>query len=334
VCRIEILILNQSSIINHQSICDLLKYSTLITYTITDQHGDFELEGRSQIKEVRVNISFLGYENYTKLVDLSEGEIVLGDIKIALAENTLGEVILKSRAPITVKKDTLEFNVSSFKTKQDANIEDLLKELPGVEVNDAGEITINGKPVDKILVNGKPFFGDDPTIATRNLTKEIVEKIQVVDTKTDDEAFSGDDGDQENKTINLTISEEKNKGVFGRLAAGGGTDERFEYAGIINAFDNDRRISILGGGNNINAPGFNFGEIYKIFGGNSGVSFSDNGSFTVGSRSFGGAQGIVNSRSAGGNYTDVYSKNVDASLDYFYSQIVIQTQILMEITIV
>ena len=277
---------------------ETVRDSTLVTYTITNQNGNFTLEGRSQIKDLRVNISFLGYENYTQKVNVSKENIALGDIEIVPSTNTLDEVVVKSRAPITVKKDTLEFNVASFKTKKDANIEDLLKELPGVEVNDAGEITINGKPVNKILVNGKPFFGDDPTIATRNLTKEIVEKIQVTDTKTEDEAFTGEDGDQENKTINLTISEDKNKGVFGRLSAGGGTDNRFEYAGIVNAFDSDRRISVLGGGNNINITGFSFG---------------------AGQNDFGGGQGITNSRNAGVDYTETYSKNLNASVSYFYS---------------
>ena len=297
---------------------ETVRDSTLVTYTITNQNGNFTLEGRSQIKDLRVNISFLGYENYTQKVNVSKENIALGDIEIVPSTNTLDEVVVKSRAPITVKKDTLEFNVASFKTKKDANIEDLLKELPGVEVNDAGEITINGKPVNKILVNGKPFFGDDPTIATRNLTKEIVEKIQVTDTKTEDEAFTGEDGDQENKTINLTISEDKNKGIFGRVAAGGGTDNRFEYAGIVNAFDNDRRVSVLAGGNNINASGFSFGEITKMFGNATSISVN-NGGFSVDGRSFGGGQGIVNSRNGGANYTDVYSKQVDASVDYFYS---------------
>ena len=116
----------------------------------------------------------------------------------------------------------MEFNVKSFKTKKDANVEDLLKQLPGVEVDEEGKITVNGKPVNKILVNGKPFFGDDPTITTRNLSKEIIEKVQVTDTKTKSQAFTGEDGDAENKTINLTIKEENNKGYFGRLAAGKG----------------------------------------------------------------------------------------------------------------
>ncbi len=298
---------------------ETVKDTTLITYTITDAKGAFSLEGKTNYKKVSVNISFVGYENYRQVIDLTEPIIDLGDISLDLNVATLDEVVVKSRAPITVKKDTLEFNVKSFKTKKDANIEDLLKELPGVEVDEDGKITVNGKEVNKILVNGKPFFGNDPTIATRNLTKEIVEKIQVTDTKTDDEAFAGEEGDKENKTINLTISEENNKGVFGRVAAGGGTNERFEFAGIVNVFDNDRRISILGGGNNLNSPGFSFGEIQKFFGRRNSVFFNGNDPFGIDGRNFGGGQGIVNSRNAGANYADVIGEKVDVSADYFYS---------------
>ena len=295
------------------------KDSTLLTYTISNKSGVFALEGRSQEKNARINVSFVGYASYSTPVDLSKSPINLGDIFLDYEVATLGEVVIKSRAPVTIKKDTLEFNVSSFKTKKDATIEDLLKELPGVEVDEDGKILVNGKEVNKILVNGKPFFGDDPTIATRNLTKEIIEKIQVTDTKTDDEAFAGEQGDQENKTINLTIKEENNKGVFGRIAGGGGTDERFEYAGIVNWFDNDRRVSVLGGGNNINAPGFTFGEISKAFGQGSSVSVSSGGGFSIDGRSFGFGSGIINSRSAGANYADELTKGVDISTDYFYS---------------
>ncbi|MFT5890441.1 MAG: hypothetical protein ACI9Y7_000533 [Dokdonia sp.] len=298
---------------------ETVKDTTLITYTITNAKGMFALEGKANQKEVFVNISFVGYENYRKIIDLTNPKVDLGDISLDFNIATLDEVVVKSRAPITIKKDTLEFNVKSFKTKKDANIEDLLKELPGVEVDEDGKITVNGKEVNKILVNGKPFFGDDPTIATRNLTKEIVEKIQVTDTKTDDEAFAGEEGDKEKKTINLTIAEENNKGVFGRVAGGVGTDERFEFAGIVNVFDNDRRVSVLGGGNNLNSPGFSFGEIRKFFGGGGSLSFNSNGSFGVNGRNFGSGQGIVNSRNAGANYADVIGEKIDISADYFYS---------------
>src|SRR5690554_2849009 len=297
---------------------ETLRDSTLITYTISDRNGQFVLEGTSSVKNARVNISFVGYENFQREIELGPNTD-LGNIPLSFSVSSLDEVLIKSRAPVTIKKDTLEFNVASFKTKKDATIEDLLKELPGVEVDLDGNIKVNGKDVSNVLVNGKPFFGDDPTIATRNLTKEIIEKVQVVDTETKAEAFAGEEGDRESKTINLTIKEENNKGVFGRIAAGGGTDERFEYAGLFNYFDNDRRLSVLGGGNNINSPGFSFGEIREMFGNARSMSRSSSGGFTVGDRSFGSGEGIVNSRIAGASYADVIKKNTDVTADYFYS---------------
>ncbi|MGK0386026.1 MAG: hypothetical protein ACI849_000633, partial [Patiriisocius sp.] len=297
------------------------KDSTLITYTITNRKGGFELIGDTGVSNVNVNISFIGYAAYKQSISLATGRTIkLDTIRLAQAVESLDGITIKgARAPITIKQDTLEFNVASFKTKKDASVEDLLKKLPGVAVDAEGNITVNGKPVNKVLVNGKPFFGDDPTIATRNLTKEIVEKIQVTDTKTDSEAFTGEAGDDENKTINITIDEEKNQGIFGRVAAGGGTDERFEFAGLVNYFDNDLRISVLGGGNNTNSPGFSFGELNKMFGGARYVSVSDGGAINFGGRNFGGGQGITNSRVGGANFANNFTENTEITADYFYS---------------
>ena len=294
------------------------KDSSLVTYTISDKNGKFSLEEKTYDKILNLTISYVGFQAHTKTILIDKETIDLGTIELKTA-NLLDEVVIKSRAPITIKKDTLEFNVSSFKTKKDANVEDLLKELPGVEVDDDGKIKVNGKEVNKILVNGKPFFGDDPTITTRNLTKEIIEKVQITDTKSKAEGFTGEQGDSDNKTINLTIKEENNKGVFGRVAAGAGTDKRYEFAGMVNVFDNDQRISVLAGGNNINSAGFSFGEIRKMFGGANSMTWNSNGSFTIDGRSFGGGEGITRSNNAGVNYADVLRKGLDISADYFYS---------------
>lgn len=296
-----------------------VKDSSLVSYTISDKDGKFLLEEKTSAQSLNLFISYVGYKTHIQNVKLTSSDIDLGSINLETDTNALDEVIIKSRAPVTIKKDTLEFNVKSFKTKKDASVEDLLKELPGVEVDDEGKILVNGKEVNKILVNGKPFFGDDPTITTRNLTKDIIEKVQITDTKTKSEAFSGEEGDQDNKTINLTIKEENNKGVFGRVAAGVGTDERYEFAGMFNYFDNDQRLSVLAGGNNTNSPGFSFGEIRKMFGGGYSMSMSNNGSFTIDGRSFGGGQGITVSRNIGANYADELGKKVDLSVDYFHS---------------
>ncbi|MBC2844759.1 outer membrane beta-barrel protein [Winogradskyella flava] len=294
------------------------KDSSVVSYTISDKEGKFQLKGTTYDDSLNFYVSFVGYATYLKKLNIDREKIYLKTVLMQV-DNKLDEVLVKSTAPITIKKDTLEFNVKSFKTKKDATVEDLLKVLPGVEVDDEGNITVNGKSVNKILVNGKPFFGNDPTITTKNLTKDIIEKIQVVDTKTNAEAFTGEEGDKENKTINLTIKEENNRGVFGRVAAGAGTDKRYEFAGMINFFDNERRISVLAGGNNTNSPGFSFGEISKMFGRGGGISFNSNGSFAVGGRSFGGGQGITTSQNVGVNYADQIGNNTEISSDYFYA---------------
>lgn len=284
------------------------KDSTVVSYTITDEKGAFFLEGKTKDKELNFNITYIGFKSLRKSLDLTKGGIIdMKEILLKPDANELNEVVIRLTPPIVVKKDTLEFNVRSFKTKKDANVEDLIKVLPGAEVDAEGNITVNGKPVNKVLINGKPFFGSDPTIATRNFPKDIIEKVQVLDSKTKSQAFTGEDSDGENKTINLVIKKENNKGVFGRAAAGIGTNGKYEYAGMYNHFDNDQKISVLLGGNNVNSPGFSFGEIREMFIGGDG------------NRAFSGGQGIVTSDNAGLNYADNYGKNVEFSSNYFYA---------------
>ncbi|WBX71637.1 outer membrane beta-barrel protein [Tenacibaculum retecalamus] len=296
-----------------------IKDSTVVSYTISNDKGLFSLEGKSFHKDLKLFVSYIGKDSYAKAISLGEKTTFnLGIINLKEESNLLNEVVITSRAPITIKKDTLEFNVKSFKTKKDANVEDLLKKLPGVEVDEAGKITVNGKEVNKILVNGKPFFGNDPSITTKNLTKEIIEKVQITDTKSKSEAFAGEKGDANNKTINLTIKKENNKGWFGRVSAGAGTDKRYEGATMVNRFNNDQRFSVLASTNNINSPGFSFGEIQKMFGGGNNW-IGGNGSFSINGRRFGGGSGIVKSKTAGATYADQYGKGLDVNANYFYS---------------
>ncbi|MEH6407105.1 MAG: outer membrane beta-barrel protein, partial [Leeuwenhoekiella sp.] len=214
-----------------------------------------------------------------------------------------------------IKKDTLEFNAASFQTRPDANLEDLLKKLPGAEVDSDGNITVNGKPVSRILVNGKEFFGDDPQIATKNLPKEIINKIQVTDTKTKSEEFTGKAGDPDDKTINITIKEDKNKGYFARATAGGGTDDRYELSAIGNIFKDDMRLSVLASSNNINSTGFDFDDVYGMMG--------RNGADAV----YGGNRGgITKSETAGFNFTDEWQKKYELNTDYFFGRNDTQTR--------
>lgn len=287
------------------------KDSSLVTYSLTDAKGKFFLEGKTKYTNLKLNISYVGFKTYRKDLDLNQKNTFdLKEIKLSSDIDELNAVVLKASPPITIKKDTVEFNTRSFKTKKDANVEDVLKKLPGVEVDESGNITVNGKPVNRVLINGKPFFGNDPTIATKNFPKDIIEKIQIVDTKTKSQAFTGEQSENENQTINLVVKKENNKGVFGRAAAGIGTDQRYQYAGMYNRFDNDQKFSLLVGGNNINSPGFSYGEIRDMFGSNSDIS----------SNSLGRGNGITTSDNAGLNYADDYGKNVEFSSSYLFTR--------------
>ena len=299
---------------------ETIKDSTLISYTITDAKGDFNVSGKSSKQKINLLISFVGYAPIKKVILLPKDEdpITLKPIEMLQKVESLSDVLIEGRVPpIRIKQDTLEYNAGSFRTKEGATIEDLLRELPGVEVDENGGIKVNGVEVNKILVGGKEFFSGDGSIATKNLLKDMVEKIQVVDTRSDSQVFRGEKADGKSKTINIKLDKDKNKGVFGRLAAGGGTDERYEYAGLANYFNDDLRLSVLSGGNNINTSGFTFGELREVF--NTYAYTTYNGGISIGGRRIGGGDGIVNSKVTGANYTDDLGKNLEVSSDYFYT---------------
>jgi len=159
-------------------------------------------------------------------------------------------------------------------------------------------------------VNGKPFFGKDGKIATQNLPADIIEKIQVVDTKTKAEEISGDAASAEEKTINLTIQEDKNKGFFGKIMGGLGSDDRYESSLLLNWFKGEQKISVLASANNINSVGFSMNEIFDNMGGgrNSSIYYSDDGSFGINGMTFGGSNGITTSNLVGLNYVDKWFK--------------------------
>ena len=297
--------------------------STLVAYTISDQNGNFVIEGSDRSDSLRLAGSYTGYLPLNRIVTLEPRTLDLGSVEMEVATNVLGEVtVVSNRAPVTVKSDTLEFNADSFNTRQDANLEDVMKKLPGVEVDAQGNITVNGKPVSRILVNGKEFFGNDPKIATKNLPKEIIDKIQVVDTKTKTEEFTGKAGDPDDKTINITIKEDKNRGYFARATAGGGTDERYELSGIGNYFQDDLRVSVLASSNNINSSGFSFNEVYDMMGRNArSISFNNrSGAFSINGNSFGGGGGITKSETAGFNFTNEWNEKYELNSDYFFGR--------------
>ncbi len=311
--------ISQSALISSTVYLERLKDSSMVSYSITDQNGYFEIEDYTSDSILSLNISYTGMKTYRKTLNIKNSPIDIGTVYLLPSSDQLDEVTVKaSRSPIVFKKDTLEFNASSFKTRDGANLEELLEKLPGLKVDAAGNITVNGKPVQRILVNGKSFFGDDPKIATKNLPKSIIDKIQVVDTKTKEQEFTGEEGDQENKTINITIDEDKNKGFFSRLTLSGGTDNRYAMSGIANYFKDKTRVSVIAGSNNINSPGFSFDEVYDMMGNVRSISRSSNGSFGFNGLNFGGNSGITKSETIGVSYADEWSEKQDLESNYFY----------------
>jgi hypothetical protein len=296
--------------------------STVIDYTITDKNGAFQINTRKIDKPVMLKVSYVSYQTLIQEQKSLIENIDFGVLRLAENNNTLNEVVIKSEAPpIRIKNDTLEFNASSFKVRPDANVEALLKQLPGVEIDEEGKIKVNGKEVNQILVNGKPFFDKDGKVALQNLPSDIINKVQVTDSKTKAEEISGKTASSDNASINLTIDEDKNKGLFGKFTGGYGTDKRFESSLLLNYFKDTRKISVLASANNINSTGFSMNEIFDNMGGgrNYSVWTDDNGGFAINGMRFGGGKGITRSNIAGANYADVFFKDFDTNGSYFYT---------------
>lgn len=296
--------------------------STVVDYTITNKMGYFDLKLKKSTKPLILKISYISYQDFKEDVTNLNSDKDFGTIEMEESIRSLDEVVIKSEIPpIRIKKDTLEFNASSFKVGADANVEALLKQLPGVEITPEGKITVNGKEVNNILVNGKPFFGKDGKIATQNLPAEIIDKVQVVDTKTKSEELSGEGSSSEDKTINLTIQEDKNKGFFGKVMAGRGSDDRYESSLLLNYFKGEQKVSVLASANNINSVGFSMNEIFDNMGGgrNSNMYYNDDGGFGINGMQFGGGNGITKSNMVGINYQDKFFKTIDNSASYYFS---------------
>ncbi len=266
------------------------KDSTMVKGTTTDMNGVFNIKGVKAGKYL-LRFSYLGYNDVIKHVtvgedgrDVNMGVVTMDPNTIMLKE----AVVVGVKTAITVKEDTVEFNADSYKTQANAVVEDLLKRLPGVEVGTDGKITANGKEVKKILIDGKEFFSDDPTVASKNIPADMINKLQVIDRKSDLARLTGvDDGDDET-VINLTVKKGMNNGWFGTVNAGYGTDKRYAGNVMINHFRDGNQFTILGGGNNTNNLGFGDGASgrFQRWGGDRGVTTSQYAglNFNVGSK--------------------------------------------------
>lgn len=298
-------------------------------YTFTNEKGQFRFENVPS-SNFSIIIRHLGYWPIAKFVAVNKVEktIDVGSFVMAQDAKLLSEVTVEAPA-IVVKEDTIEYNASSFKTKEGAVVEDLIKKMPGIQVDKDGNVTAQGKAVSRVKVNGKDFFGGDVKTATKELPANIVDKIQIIDDYGDQATVSGiKDGDPD-KVMNIQIKKDKNKGFFGRVTAGYGTQDRYQASFNGNYFNNDMQISVLGNSNNTNTSLFNFSG-----GGNRGATSIMRSGMTVmsnmggmgamnsfGASAFNGGNnnGISTTNSYGFNYRNQWSKRISVYGSYSYN---------------
>lgn len=249
--------------------------STFVSGSTTDDKGRFMIADISDGRYL-VEVTYLGYATTMTPVTVEGKDVRMKPIVMADRAQELGEVsVVGVRTPIKVMEDTIEYNAGTYKTQPNAVVEDLLRRLPGVEVSSEGKITVNGKEVSKILIDDKEFFSDDPTVASRNLPVDMVDRVQVVDRKSDLSRLTGVDDGEDETVINLTVKKGMKNGWFGNAEAGYGTDGRYQGSFMVNRFKDENQYTFLGNFNNTNQLGFSDGgNRFRRFGGSNGITES------------------------------------------------------------
>ncbi len=248
-----------------------MKDSSLSNFTLSSKTGQFEIKDLEP-GDYKLVVSHTGFETLKKnfSITASQKNVDLGNISISKEFKLLQGVTVTNDAPIIIKDDTVQFKADAFKTKPNATVEDLLKKIPGVQVDKSGNVTAQGEQVQKVYVDGKEFFGTDPKLATKNLTADMVESVQVFDDMSDQAKFTKIDDGSKQKALNIKLKKDRNKGVFGRaLVSGGyGNDNggRYEENLSSNKFNVTKRISVLFNANNLNKQGFSFSDIINAMG--------------------------------------------------------------------
>ncbi|PWN61971.1 TonB-dependent receptor [Chryseobacterium viscerum] len=297
------------------------KDSSIVNYTATNKEGKFSLKLDDMKEPSILKIDADKLSSFSKKFQKIDQSLSLGDIQLEKQGivNAIDEVKI-TVSPVKIKKDTIEFSAAAIKVRPDSKIEELLKQIPGVEISNDGKITVNGKEVDQIMINGKPFFDKDGKIALQNLPADIIKNIQFTTTKTKEEELSGKTAKSQNTTINFNIDEKKNKGLLTRLTVGYGSDKRYEGSGLASYFKGDTKVSILASSNNINSQGFSRDEVFDSMGNGRNAWMMQGGSVsTTGNVTYynqgGSTRGVQRSTTIGMNYSDKLGK--DADLDSF-----------------
>ena len=238
--------------------------ATSAYYAVTDADGNGVINGVPAGKYVFV-ADMVGYIKLTRSISVDRPVTDLGELFMTEDVEMLDAVVVSAVGnPIVVKKDTIEYSAAAYKTTDNDVLEDLLKKLPGVDVDSDGAITYQGETINKIMIDGKEFFLDDPSLASKNIPAQIIQKVKIVDKKSDQAEFTGIDDGNEEKVIDLSVKPGMLEAWFGNITAGGGhdlqTDEhaaRYQASGMIGRFTENNQISFILNGNNTNNRGFN-----------------------------------------------------------------------------
>lgn len=296
--------------------------STLLNFAMSDAQGVFTLKNVMAGKYL-LQISFVGYDPLDTLLTFPVAADDLGIFIMHTKVTGLNTVkVTGERIPIQLNGDTLEYNAGAFKTQPDASAEDLLKQLPGVEVDKSGNVKAEGEAVQQVLVDGKEFFSSDPTVATKNLPADAIDKVQVYDKTSDESDFTGVDDGTRTKTINLMLKENKKKMWLGDAQAGAGTEGTYMANAKAYRFTAANQFAALGMFNDINQYGFNIRDYIDFNGGmgslmqNGGLHISTGGEGEV-PLNFGQQQnGLITSGAGGLNYTHEKDKNNRINISY------------------
>jgi len=299
--------------------------STMVNFALSDEEGRFSIED-IELGEYILQLSYVSYANYSQSIriDGAQKSLELPSFMMQPSTEVLQEVTIKAEhIPMGIRGDTISYNAAAFKTKPGATVEDLLRKMPGIEVARDGSIKAQGEDVNKVLVDGKEFFGNDPKIATQNLEAEAVDKVEVYDKQSEMAEFTGVDDGREEKALNLKLKEEYKKGGFGNVEIAGGTNERYKGKLNYNRFSPSMQASILGASNNINEQAFSFNDYIGFMGGLSNAMSNSNGVIDFGGL-FGGQhivpRGLNQNHAAGLNFNYDFSNQLKLTSNYFFAE--------------
>ena len=273
-----------------------VKDSAMVRGVVSARNGSFTLKNVKKGSYL-LHITFIGYDPLYQPLQITgkKNPVNVGKLELSDGAIELGEAVVIGKAPeVTVRNDTVEYNADSYKVTEGSVLEDLLKKMPGVEVDSEGKIPVNGKEVKKVMVDGKEFFSDDPKVASKNLPAKMIDKLQVLDKKSDMAQMTGFDDGEEETVINLTVKPGMKQGWFGNAYGGYGSKDRYEGNAMVNRFVNNDQITFMGGANNTNNMGFS-DLASTMFSGMGGGGGRRGG--------FGAGSGITSSGNAGLNFS-------------------------------